>query len=146
MKRFAFRLQKILDLRHAREKLKLADLGREQQRLLREQQKLTLFRDEEQSQMDDIRSDRGQPFSIWLQQANCRYLVRIGRVIEFQVGRVHEQTRSVETARGRYVEAHRDTQVLERLRDKRREEWTQETLHEEAVILDEIGSRRREEP
>lgn len=145
MKRFSFRLQRILDLRAASERARLADFGREQQRLLAEQQKLDLFEGEQTTQIAEMRVGRSQPFAVWWQTMESRYLGRIGHVIEFQQQRVRTQTDCVEGARGRYLSARRDTSVMEKLRGKKLDEWKQDVLQEEGKILDEVGSRKRGE-
>jgi len=142
MKKFQFRLQRVLKLREANEKLKLGELGREQQRLMDEQTRLELFQGEKELQIRETRAVREQPFSVWAQGINHRYLQRIGRVVEYQQTRVNEQKSAVEEARVTYTEARRETRVLEMLRDKKKEEWTREVLSEEAKELDEVGSRR----
>jgi len=141
MKRFTFRLQRILELREAKEKAALADLGREQQKLNQEHVKLNLFRGEETSQIVEMRSSREQPFQVWMQSVNSQYLHRLGRVIEFQTQRVFAQSQNVEHARVTYFDKRKDTRVLEQLREKKHEEWTADTLREEGNILDEVGSR-----
>jgi flagellar protein FliJ len=145
MKKFNFRLQRVLDIREAREKLKLAELGREQQRLLAEQQKLNLFQSEKDMQVSEIKRQREEPFAVWAQTANQRYLQRVARVVEFQEGRVESQGEEVVAARDRYIVARRDTSVMERLREIKREEWNYEALREEGKVLDEVGSRKRSE-
>jgi flagellar FliJ protein len=144
MKRFVFRLQRILELRQAREKASLAELGRELQRLTQENQKLDLFRGEEEAQINETRAGRAEPFTAWSQTTNVRYLQRVGRAIEFQTNTVRHQGRSVDAARNRFHERKRDTQVLDQLREKKRDEWRTDALREEAKILDEVGSRRKD--
>lgn len=145
MKRFAFRLQRILELRQAREKASMVELGRERQRLQLENERLNLFQNEQKAQLEETKIDRMQVFQAWSQVANSRYLTRVGRAIDFQTQTVHQQERSVEVARHRYQERRRDTQILDQLREKKRDEWRAETLHEEAVNLDEVGSRKKTE-
>jgi flagellar export protein FliJ len=144
MKRFAFRLQRILELRRAREKASLAELGRELQRLLQENQKLDLFRGEQEAQIHETRVGRSESFTAWTQAANVRYLQRVGRAIEFQTGIICRQEKNVDAARGRFHERKRDTQVLDQLREKKRDEWRADALREEGKILDEVGSRRKD--
>jgi flagellar export protein FliJ len=145
MKKFNFRLQRILDIKAAKEKLKLAELGQEQQRLTAEQQKLDMFSREKETQVGEIRNERQEPFEVWKQTIGHRYLQRVARVVEFQHGRVQEQTTAVATARNRYVEAHRETDVMERLREIKKDEWKHEVLIDEGKVLDEVGSRKRSE-
>jgi flagellar FliJ protein len=142
VKKFAFRLQRVLKLREANEKLKLGEFGREQQKLMDEQTRLRLFEGERDFQLHEVRTARQKEFSVWSQGNGCRYLQRIGRVVEFQSMRVEDQQQSVLHARQIYLDARRDTRVLEMLREKKREEWQVETLLEEGKVLDEIGSRK----
>jgi flagellar FliJ protein len=144
MKRFVFRLQRILELRQAREKASLAELGRELHRLRQENQKLDLFRGELEVQINETRTARADSFAAWTQAVNARYLRRVDRAIEFQTDTVARQERSVEAARSRFHERKRDTKVLDQLRDKKRDEWWTDVLREEAKALDEVGSRRKD--
>jgi flagellar FliJ protein len=141
VKKFAFRLQRVLHLREIHEKLRLGEFGREQQVLMDEESRLKLFQGERESQISETRTVRAQPFSIWSQGINCRYLQRIGHVVEYQQTRVVTQEQAVEKARARYTEARRDTRVLEILREKKIDEWKRESLLDEAKVLDEVGSR-----
>jgi len=143
MKKFQFRLQRIRDLRLAQEKDKLSEFGKEQQKLSDEKQKLELFRSESQTQVNALREERGRPFTVWNQTISHHYLSRIGRVIDYQQGVIVKQSHSVEEARSRYLDAHRDTTILDKLRDKKHVEWTRDVLREEGKLLDEVGSRKQ---
>ena len=144
MKKFSFRLQRILDLRGAREKQRLGELGRQQQTLRREQDKLELFHGEQRAQLEEMQISRAREFIAWSFQSGQRYMVRIGRVLEMQTQRVHGQEKAVEVARETYLEARRETSVLEHLRDRRREEWDKMTQQEEGKVLDDVGLRQCE--
>lgn len=144
MKAFKFRLQRLRDLREAREKDKLREFGREQRRLGVEEQRLTMFRGEAAQQMADMRDERNQPFAVWGQRASVSYLSRVDRVIDYQAGRVAEQERVAAQARNRFLEARRETEILERLREKHFDQWRRDALREEGKILDEIGSRKQD--
>lgn len=142
MKAFRFRLQRVRDLREAREKDKLTEFGREQRKLGLEQERLMMFRDEAAQQIAEMRGERRAPFPVWEQRASLNYLGRVDRVIEYQTTRVDEQGQAVEQSRERYLEARRETEVLERLREKHFDQWRRDLLREEGKILDEIGSRK----
>jgi flagellar protein FliJ len=142
MKKFAYRLQRVLDLRAAQEQVRLAEFGREQQALIKEQQKLDVFRGEEALQMQEARSERHAPFSIWSQTLDCRYLHRISRVIDYQTGRVEKQKQAVDGARTVYLDAHKETRVLEILREKKLDEWKVDSIRDEYNVLDEVSSRK----
>jgi flagellar protein FliJ len=142
VKKFVFRLQRVLKLREAHEKQRLGEFGREQQRLMEEENKLKLFRTEREMQINEARAERTEPFSAWSQGVSHRYLLRIGNVVDFQQTRVQNQEQSVTRARLRYMDARRDTRILEILREKKTDEWRAESLSEEAKVLDEVGSRK----
>lgn len=142
MKTFRFRLQRLRDLREAREKDKLTEFGREQRQLGLEEQRLTMFQDEASQQLEEMRVERNQPFAVWGQTASVRYLSRVDHVIDYQSARVAEQGRAVEQARNRFLDARRETEVLDRLREKHFDQWKRDSLREEGKVLDEIGSRK----
>lgn len=144
MNAFRFRLQRVRDLREAREKDKLTEFGREQRKLGLETERLTMFQSEARQQMDDMRVERMEPFAVWGQTASVRYLSRVEHVIAYQSARVSEQEQMVEQARLRFLDARRETEVLDRLREKHYEEWKRGMLHDEGKLLDEIGSRKRD--
>jgi flagellar protein FliJ len=141
LKKFAFRLQKVLDVRHLHEKEKLGLLGREQKILETEEYKLDLFRRETETHITSVRIEQAQPFKVWSQNLNQSYMRRIKGVVEYQQGQVRNQMQMVETARIRYIEARRDTKTIEQIKEKRHEEWKQEIAREETIQLDEFASR-----
>ncbi|RQV98016.1 flagellar export protein FliJ [bacterium] len=141
MKKFKFRLQRILDVRTVQEKVKFTLLGQERMKLEDEKYKLDLFEKESDSQIEQIRSEKQQPFTAWSQQANTGYLKRLDRVIEYQKSAVSNQEEAVTNARGSYVKAHRDTESLEIMHEKKLNDWKAETIREEGHALDEHGMR-----
>ena len=70
-----------------------------------------------------------------------KYLERLDRVIDYQKGAVTNQEESVSVARGSYVKAHRDTESLEKIHEKKINEWKAETIRDEGHVLDEHGMR-----
>jgi flagellar biosynthesis chaperone FliJ len=62
-------------------------------------------------------------------------------VIHFQKSAVTEQERQVVRARGNYEKAHRDTESLENIHDKKVDEWKLEVGREECIELNEHGTR-----
>jgi flagellar FliJ protein len=141
MKKFNFRLQRVLDIRTVQEKAKLTTLGQERLKLEGEQRKLDIFVRESGAQIEQIRQEQSQPFRCWTQQANNRYLKRLDRVIRFQKRAVTEQERQVANARGIYEKAHRETEALIKIHDKKVVEWKHDAGREECIELDEHGSR-----
>jgi len=142
MKKFSFRLQRVLDLRTIQEKARLSELGRERSRLDAENEKLQVFAGEADDQITQMRMEQASPFRTWVRQTNHAYLGRVKRVVDFQRTVVNHQSEAVESAREKYVDAHRHTQSLEKFHDKRRSEWKAESVREEGKQLDEHAARR----
>jgi flagellar FliJ protein len=143
MKKFAFRLKRVLDIRRTPEQLKLTAFGSEQRKLSVEEKKLNLFQSEATSQTLQMRTEQTAPFAAWMKNGNARYLKRISHAVDFQTRAVTNQKKTVEDARTDYLDARRRTQSIEHLRDKQHEEWRMEDLRDESKQLDEFGGSRR---
>ena len=144
MKKFAFRLQKVLDVHKLHEREKLGMLGKEQNLLEMEKMKLELFRRETETHIDSVRAEQGQPFKIWSQNLNQSYSRRIRGIVEYQQGQVVRQHQAVENARTHYIEARRDTKKIEQIKEKRFDDWKKDFDREETNMLDEFASRSHE--
>lgn len=137
MKKFRFRLDRVLDVRKVRQREKLGRLGAETRKLDTEQDKMRIFVNEAGSQTEAVRLEQAQPFTAWVHCSNHRYLDRVRRVIDFQREVVNAQERQVQMARNEYIEARRDTKVLEKLKESKLSVWKQEAEREEIKTLDE---------
>jgi flagellar export protein FliJ len=143
LKKFDFRLRRVLDIRALQEKVKLTELGRERSKLADEERKLELFKRESDSQLEQIRNEQSREFPTWSQQANLRYLTRLSNVIRFQQNSVSTQSDSVTRVRGEFTDARKRTESLERMQEKKLSEWKQDAIKEEGKRLDEHGARRQ---
>jgi flagellar export protein FliJ len=70
------------------------------------------------------------------------YSARLQEQIEQQRGRVLAAEQAAEQARERYIEASKESQALEKLKEKRRQEYVEQTLKEEGAQLDEFAVMR----
>jgi flagellar FliJ protein len=138
MKRFAFRLQRVLDIRSRIRDERRQELGARQAELQREEALLA----ELEAELLLARIEEGGTYSASELQMVGAYAIRLRSQIERQLVRIEGAKQAVEEARARYIEATKDTQVLEKLREKRREEYTQEVLLEEGRNLDEVAVQR----
>lgn len=138
MKRFAFRLQRVLDIRSRIRDERRQELGARQAELQREEALLA----ELEAELLLARIEEGGTYSASELQMVGAYAIRLRSQIERQLVRIEGAKQAVEEARVRYIEATKDTQVLEKLREKRREEYTQEVLLEEGRNLDEVAVQR----
>lgn len=138
MKRFSFRLQRVLDIRSRIRDERRQELGARQAELQREETLLA----ELEAELLLTRIEEGGTYSASELQMVGAYAIRLRSQIERQLSRIEVAKQAVEEARVRYIEATKDTQVLEKLKEKRREEYTQEVLLEEGRNLDEVAVQR----
>lgn len=138
MKRFSFRLQRVLDLREQiRDELR--------QELVRRNQE----RDHQVHVLEDLEAEY---LRIMIQEGGTYsasdlvmfgdYRVRLKSGIEEQRERVIAAQKIAAEALERYVEASKEAKALEMLRQRREAEYTQGILKEEGAQLDEVAVQR----
>lgn len=133
MKRFKYRLQKVLQYRDVVK----ADRKRE---LLNERMKLmTLSQDledlKEQQERNELEGSKQTDLA--MQMMMVAYSQRIMQQISWQELKVKEQDQVVQQALKAYVEASRDAKALELHRAKQLTEYGQYIEREEGKVLDE---------
>jgi flagellar FliJ protein len=138
MKRFRFRLQRVLEVRE-----RIRDEKR--QELVQK----NFERDQAIQRLEDLRAaalgvgvEPGgtYPASHMLMLAD--YAFRLKAEIGGQITRVEEAMKAAEEARERYVEASKDTKALEMLKQKRTDEYKEMVLKEDGNNLDELAVQR----
>lgn len=138
MKRFSFRLQRVLDLREQiRDELR--------QELVRRNQE----RDHEVHVLEDLEAEylrimirEGGTYSAGDLVMFGDYRERLKSGIEEQRERVIAAQKIAAEALERYVEASKEAKALEMLRQRREAEYTQGILKEEGAQLDEVAVQR----
>ena len=138
MKRFSFRLQRILDIRdQIRDELR-QELGRRNQELIHQESVLRGLEDE----LRRLQVTQDGIVTASELVLTGAYALRVQQLIEGQLVKVEEARLAVFEARERYIQANKDAKALEMLKDKKREEYQQELLKEEINQLDEVASQR----
>lgn len=141
MKRFSFRLEKLLKYREFREREAEINLG-----------KTNAARDAIQLELDDIArkrvrsaADRRQGLSVPDLLAIEYYITRLDNDRDTLLERLVMANLEVEKAREKYIHATRDRRVLSKLREKKSDEWRKYVSEEEAAVLDDITNFRNRE-
>jgi len=148
--KFPFRLDRLLDLRHRREQERAEALGR----AMRDEAER---REAEETAEERLRASReqAQPQTGAAQPAGA--LRNLGLAIQAAAQHAdhaaasrEEAERAVEGERALYQEARRDRRVIERMREKRYEDWTREAGRTEQREMDGLAldrhTRKQEEP
>ena len=138
MKRFSFRLQRVLDVREQiRDELR--------QELVRKNQQ----RDYERSILADLEDEamrvmiqEGGTYSAGDLVMFGDYRIRLKRRIEEQQQRVVLAVKEADEAKERYVEASKEAKALDMLREKRQAEHIGEMRKDEGAQLDEFAIQR----
>lgn len=141
MKRFRFRLQRVMDAKLSEERLRQRELG-EAQGLLLEQEEILRnlieqLADEEVQQRQRIQGSMRAGDAVlhnsWYRELRTK--------IRTQNQEVDKASKLVEEARERLVEVSKEKRVLERLKERRQEEHRRASLTETQNMLDDIGTR-----
>lgn len=138
MKRFRFRLQRVLDIRDQIRDEARQELGRRNAELAH-QQNILRGLEEELARLQPGKDGTLTAGELMLMGA---YALRVQQLIEQQLVRVEEARREVVVAQEKYIQANKDAKALEMLKDKKRAEYDQETLKEEINQLDEVAVQR----
>jgi flagellar export protein FliJ len=138
MKRFNFRLQRVLEIRERfrdemRQELVQRNFERDRERNILEHLDQEFLRS---------KVEEGGTYSASEMVLVGDYSARLQEQIEQQRGRVLAAEQAAEQARERYIEASKESQALEKLKEKRRQEYVEQTLKEEGAQLDEFAVMR----
>lgn len=138
MKRFKFRLQRILDIREQIRDEARQELGRRNAVLAHEESIL------EGLESELLRLNAGENGIVTASELllTGAYAQRIEKLIEQQALKVEEARKAVVEAQERYIQANKEAKALEMLKDKRRAEYDHEVLKEEINQLDEVATQR----
>ncbi|TAM61610.1 flagellar export protein FliJ [bacterium] len=128
MKRFTFSLQPVLDVRERRERERMQRLAQAQLELQQAQERLEELDRERQGETRVVR-ERHSQLELEELQAYYAHLEHLAAESACQRERVAEAQRRVETSRTELIAASTDKRVVERLKERRHEDF----LHEERL-------------
>jgi flagellar FliJ protein len=138
MKRFTFRLQRILDIREQIRDEARQELGR-RNAILAQEQSILEGLEGEFLRLNAVGDGIVTAGELMLTGA---YALRVRKLIEQQIVTVEEARKAVLAAQERYIQANKDARALEMLKERRRAEYDQEVLKEEINQLDEVAIQR----
>ena len=138
MKRFKFRLEKVLSFRLSIKRERERDLQQENYRLAQANSELQAL--EHAARANDIPQNQIQDAELFILQGDFREWTK--RAVEAQRQKIKEQEERVEKARIAYIEAAREAEVLEKLKAKRKQQHYDESLRVEQLSMDEISVQR----
>ena len=142
MNRFIFRLQNVLRLREIKEDEKKREFGAAMRDLHHEEKKLEQLGDTLQNHENNmVKRGQGKVTARELQN-NFYYARSLDEKIENQTGNVKKHEEIVDDKREELAEKTKEKKILERLKERRREEHDQAVQKEEQALIDDITSVR----
>lgn len=142
MKKFKFRLQRVLDAKQSVEDQRKRELGVAQQVLAAEEKTLAQLH----AELEEVRKAERKLMQGGVKAGELmvqhRWKRELGVKLESQAKKVRKASEEIEVARERLVEASKDKKVLEKLKEKRLEEHNKEVQNQQQNLLDDIGARR----
>jgi flagellar FliJ protein len=142
MKRFKFRLEKVLE-----HKMRLFDLAEEEYmielRVLHgEEEKLEKIKADYRHSMQILVERTKQKFTIKELAVHYKYLFHLKREMKSQVDVVVKQEKVVEAKRVRLIEASKEKEVLVRLKDKKYKSYIYDADKDEQKMMDDITNAK----
>lgn len=138
MKKFKFRLERVLDFRERVKDEKKRELGR---RLAIKAQIEEQIADLEKQALAGLIEEGGTYSGSELADL-ARYKQRLNEETVKALDRLESAVKDVEIARQAYIEASKDTQALEKLKEKKKTDHQEDVLKTEAEFLDEMTTQR----
>lgn len=138
MKRFRFRLEKVLQYRLMLKDDRKRELMLEIKRLNETQSRLERLRMAELANESALQAKS----SAEVQLAGL-YAFRLKAEIASTIEQIAQCEKSVEQARERYIEATKEAEVLEQLKKRKKEQYEQYVSKEEDKVLDELSVQSR---
>jgi flagellar protein FliJ len=141
MKKFNFRLQRVIEVREVKKKECQRDLARSLEDLKLKEKVLQDAADESKNSHEGLRQALCKKANAGLLASLDRWRARQEDEVKVQTVRTEEQRREVDHRRAALILAAKDKKVLERLKEQRMEEHQTHMRREEQAFLDELGCR-----
>ena len=144
MRKFDFRLERLLRLRNHLERLGRIELLQEEGRLAEWVDGKEFLEQELSDTSQSLAPKRGARWKGREQGERVHYYERVESLLSATRQELEKQEEKVSESRKRLVERSRNKRTVEALKERQWETWRQKAEREELSELDEIGQRKRE--
>lgn len=142
MKRFNFRLQRVLDIKSTIEKVKNRDFLTANNEFQKAVNKLQKFVDTRNKYQENLHQLEKKGIEITYINFYFRYFRMLENQISFQHRMIDIAREEMEKRRLILIDAVKERRILERLKEKKREQYNYEFSIEEQLLSDEISGRK----
>ena len=141
MKRFGFRLEKVLNYREEIEQQRQLVLARAVEAVEAQKRELERLQEAAAEAMAEMRKSEGTKVDVAMLRVGLAHLGAVRRKATKTSARLEVASKESAEARERLIDARKDRRALELLRAQRAAEYDHETDVQDQKELDEIGSR-----
>lgn len=138
MKRFSFRLQRVLEIKQKQRDIEKQDLARKASEYNIEVAKARKLKDEKRSAIEDMKKNP----SLENRQFVERYIILNERMQKYQSEDVRRKEVPFREAMSKYLKKDSEVKIIQRLKDKAYDNYSKVLMREEYSEVDEIISRR----
>lgn len=142
MKRFNFRLQRVLDIKSTIEKVKNKDFLTANSEFLKAVNKLQEIVGTRNKYQENLHQVKKKGIEITYINFYFRYFRMLENQISFQHRMIDIAREEMEKRRLILIDAVKERRILERLKEKKREQYNYEFSKEEQLLSDEISGRK----
>lgn len=142
MRRFQFKLQRLLDFRKIREEQAQAEFAKATRVFLHEKEKLQHMKTVLADTLDGLKAEQAKPSSSIMLKMFQEYIDTTREGIRLQGAKVIAAGERRQKSLKAFEEASRKRKVVDNLRDRRLQQYQEEVLQEEQAFLDELAGQR----
>jgi len=141
MKKFEFRLEQVLKIRHQQEIMVQKEFAKVQAEHKIEVAKLTKIFDDKRVTFDSLKDKQRTGFDSTIYMAHMKFIEKLNLDIDIQRINVSKKEAELSKKRKELLEAVKKRKILENLKEKKLEEYNYEMNQEEQKFLDDISQR-----
>ena len=141
MKKYNFKLEKVLDYRKDKEKIVKQELANVEKKLQEEEERMRYFKTEFQETALNARKEKEEVLNLEGLIMLNNYLSYLDRQIQRQRNVVYQCLEEVSEWKGKAKKAMQDRKALEILKDKGYQGYVEEMKAQERIFNDELGLR-----
>lgn len=138
MKRFSFRLQRVLEIKQKQRDIERQNLARKASEYNIEVAKANKLKDEKRNAIEDMKKNP----SLENRQFVERYIILNERMQKYQSEDVRRKEAPFREAMSKYLKKDSEVKVIQKLKDKAYDDYSKGLMREEYSEVDEIISRR----
>jgi len=142
MQKFQFKLQRLLDFRKIREEQARAEFAKATRVFLHEKEQLRQLEKKLTNTLEGLKLEQEKTSSLLMLKMFQDYIDTTREGIQLQTTRVAAAAEKRQKCLKLFEETARQRKIVDKLREKKLEQYQEEVLHEEQAFLDDLAGQR----